>query len=132
VHRLLRRQDFVITAAGLSRASKSAVVQSRNRGDDGPPRIGFTVTKKLGTAVVRNRVRRRLKEAVRTSAADRLRPGFDYVFIGRAGVADRGFVKLVADIREALDYLHTAHDRTGGPGRPRPASRIGKLAEGGR
>ncbi len=76
-----------------------------------PPRAGFTVTKKLGAAVERNRIRRRLKEAVRIAAGDCLRPGFDYVFVGRAGTAGREFSKLVADILTALDYLHHAHDR---------------------
>jgi ribonuclease P protein component len=118
---LLRRQDFLTAATGSSRASASAVVQVYNRRDKAPPRIGFTVTKKIGSAVDRNRVRRRLKEAVRISAADHLRPGFDYVFVGRAATAGRDFDKLVADILSALDYLHAAHDNIDGEG-PRTAS----------
>ncbi len=83
------------------------------------------MTRKLGVAVERNRIRRRLREAVRIAAVDCLRPGFDYVFVGRAGTAAREFSKLVADILTALDYLHDAHDRAahaasseigGGPG----------------
>ena len=100
-------------------------MQSRNRRDAAPPRIGFTVTKKLGAAVTRNRIRRRLKEAVRISAEDRLRAGFDYVFVGRAGTAGREFGKLVTDILTALDYLHAAHDNGGDDASPRTGSRHG-------
>jgi ribonuclease P protein component len=106
MQRLLRRKDFLAAAKGRSRASQGVVVQMRPRGDDDPPRIGFTVTKKLGGAVIRNRIRRRLKEAVRTALAGAFAPGRDYVLIGRNGTASRDFGKLVADIRGALDYLH--------------------------
>jgi ribonuclease P protein component len=104
-------------------------VQTRNRRDGAPPRIGFTVTKKLGTAVERNRIRRRLREAVRISVQDRLKPGFDYVFVGRSGTAGRDFGKLISDIRAALDYLHAAHDNSGETVLPQPDSGRGMLPE---
>ena len=65
-------------------------------------RTGFTVTKKIGCAVIRNRTRRRLKEVVRlcTMMADMI--GFDFVFIGRLSTKDRPFQKLQADLHEAL------------------------------
>jgi ribonuclease P protein component len=88
-------------------------VQTRRRSDPGPPRVGFTVTRKLGTAVERNRIRRRLKEAVRISAQPRLRPGYDYVFVGRAETAAREFASLIADISKSLDDLHDACDDSG-------------------
>ncbi len=64
------------------------------RGDDGPPRLGITVTKKTGNAVERNRIRRRLREAVRTRAADEMASGTDYVIVGRREVLDAPFETL--------------------------------------
>lgn len=84
---------------------RGVVVQRRERGDDAPPRVGFTATRRLGGAVTRNRIRRRLKEAVRLSSSSRLDKGCDYVFIGRAAGLDRPFAKLEADVREALERL---------------------------
>ena len=63
--RLKRRRDFLKTGKGPAWKARSVIVQARGRGDEDPARIGFTVTRKLGNAVRRNRIRRRLKEAVR-------------------------------------------------------------------
>jgi ribonuclease P protein component len=106
MERLVRRQDFLAAARGRSRAMRGAVVQARCREDDKPPRIGFTVTRRLGGAVARNRIRRRLKEAVRVGAQGCFRPGHDYVIVGRAATAGRPFAKLIEDIVAAVDYLH--------------------------
>jgi len=122
MQRLLRRQDFLAAARGRSRAAQGAVVQLRRRADDGPARIGFTVTRKLGGAVRRNRIRRRLKEAVRLAAADHFRAGCDYVIVGRAATVDRPFAKLISDIISAVDYLH----------RPEAADNNAAGASGGR
>jgi ribonuclease P protein component len=119
MQRLLRRQDFLAVARGLSRAAPGAVVQMQRRSDEGPPRIGFTVTRKLGGAVQRNRIRRRLKEAVRLAAAEHLKAGFDYVLIGRAATADRPFAKLVSDIISTIDYLHRNPARESAPAKRR-------------
>lgn len=123
MQRLLRRRDFLAAARGLSRAAQGAVIQLRRRGDEGPPRIGFTVTSKLGGAVRRNRIRRRLKEAVRLAAAIHFRAGCDYVIVGRAATADRPFAKLISDIISTVDYLHRPeaadNNAAGGPGRRR-------------
>ena len=67
------------------------VLQGRIRDDGGPARIGFTVSRKVGTAVERNRVRRRLRDIVRRSAADDLRSGYDYVLVGRRTALSRQF-----------------------------------------
>jgi ribonuclease P protein component len=111
MERLLLRKDFLAAARSPSRAVKACVVQMRVRADDKPARVGFTVTKKLGNAIKRNRIRRRLKEAVRTALHDDFRPGRDYVIIGRAATEGRDFAALVSDIRSALDTLH-AHTRS--------------------
>jgi ribonuclease P protein component len=73
-----------------------------NRDDQGPARIGFTVTKKIGNAVVRNRTRRRLKEAVRLELAGLLVNGVDLVLIGREATRGREFLELRDDFRRAL------------------------------
>lgn len=70
------------------------------------PRFGFTVTKKLGNAVARNRIRRRLKAAIGAVAPTRAEPSYDYVIIARAAALDRPFATLVADLDSALAALH--------------------------
>jgi ribonuclease P protein component len=89
------------------------VLQARDRGDDAPPRIGFTATKKLGNAVMRNRVKRRLREAARMAISAGLRPGFDYVLIGRAATAARPFGALRQDLTTAMARFHAARDALG-------------------
>ena len=83
VQRLRQRADFLATATGSKVPTAAFVLQTRRRDDSGPVRVGFTVSKKVGNAVERNRVRRRLREIVRQAAAGCLRPGHDYVLIGR-------------------------------------------------
>lgn len=104
--RLKNRADFLAAARrGRSQARPSLVVQVRRRGDDGPPRVGFTVTKKQGNAVVRNRIKRRL----RALAADVLDPasrdGHDYVLIGRAAALTRDWRQMRGDLLGALKRL---------------------------
>jgi ribonuclease P protein component len=70
------------------------VLQALPRNDDGPTRVGFTVTKKIGNAVMRNRTRRRLKEAARLVLAEQSPRGVYLVLIGRAGTASTGFSGL--------------------------------------
>ena len=110
MERLKRRQDFVAAARALYAAMPGMVVQMRPRGDEAPPRVGFTATKKLGNAVVRNRVKRRLRELARLRLGGLARPGHDYVLIGRATTAERAFPELEKDLNSALKRLHrTAH-----------------------
>ncbi len=86
------------------------VVQMRARGDEAPPRVGFTATKKLGNAVMRNRVKRRLRELARLQLDVLAKPGHDYVLIGRAPTSERAFPDLEKDLTSALKRLHrTAH-----------------------
>ncbi len=84
------------------------VLQAMARGDDAPARLGFTVTKKVGNAVVRNRTRRRLKEAARLLLQDRPVTGVDLVLIGRDGTRKRDFRLLQDDIRRALSKAGVA------------------------
>ena len=90
-------------ASGRKAAIGGVVLQALQRGDDGPARLGFTVTRKVGNAVVRNRTRRRLKEAVRLLLRNCPVRGADLVLIGRDSTRKRDFRLLQADIRRALD-----------------------------
>lgn len=73
-----------------------------DRGDGGEPRVGFTVTRKSGNAVRRNRIRRRLKEAVRCHGADDMVPGNDYVIVGRSDILSAPFGQLVAELTRRI------------------------------
>lgn len=76
------------------------------RGDDDPAiGLGFTATRKVGNAVVRNRARRRLKEAARIALANKGQAGWDYVAIARAETGDIAFPRLIADFERALTKL---------------------------
>lgn len=108
MERLKRRQDFLAAAKASYAAMPGLVLQARNRRDDGAPRVGFTATKKLGNAVVRNRVKRRLREAARLGLPQSARAGYDYVLIGRAPTLTRGFSDLQNDLAQALKRLHRA------------------------
>ena len=102
--RLKRRPEFLRAAAsGIKAAVGGVVLQVRPRHDTDPVRLGFTVTKKVGNAVIRNRTRRRLKEAARLLLAQRPASGVDLVLIGRDSTRKRNFISLQADIRRALD-----------------------------
>ncbi len=89
----------------------SLVLQARARAEAhhaATARFGFTATKALGGAVVRNRARRRLKEAVRLIAPSRAHPGYDYVLIARSGTLQRPFTDLTKDLERALAKVHKA------------------------
>ena len=84
-------------------------MQNRSRNDDGPIRIGFTVTKKNGTATERNRIRRRLRELVKRVDALSMRPHSDYVLIGRRAALSRDFAVMLDDLRSAVHRLDRQH-----------------------
>jgi len=117
VERLRKRADFLGAATGPRAPAAAFVLQTRARADTGPPRVGFTVSKKVGNAVERNRVRRRLREIVRLSDAARLRPGNDYVLVGRRAALNLPFVRLIDDFRQALERIH---QQRRAPDRPAP------------
>lgn len=68
-------------------------------------RVGFTVSRKVGNAVIRNRVRRRLREVARLVIPGQARPDLDYVLVGRQGALSRDFGVLQQDLVEALTRL---------------------------
>jgi len=117
IDRLKRRRDFLAASkAGTSVSTPGFVVQERRRSDGGPARVGFTVSRKVGGAVERNRLRRQLREIVRLSATTSLRAGNDYVVIGRRAGLEIPFVNLTADFTGALKRL--AKKRRAGTGVP--------------
>ena len=103
--RLRQRADFVAVANGARINSAAFVVQSRRRDDDGPIRVGFTVTRKHGTATERNRIRRRLRELVKRLDVISMRPHSDYVLVGRRAALNRDFATMLDDLRSALHRL---------------------------
>src|SRR5579863_893313 len=103
--RLRQRADFLAVANGARMSAAAFVVQSRRRDDDGPVRVGFTVTKKNGTATERNRIRRRLRELMKELPAVSLRPHSDYVLVGRREALTCEFSSMIEDLRSALHRL---------------------------
>lgn len=122
VERLKRRRDFRAAAKGLRAARRAFVLEALRRGDDGPPRFGFTVSKRVSAkAVERNRIRRRLQEAVRRVAPQDARCGHDYVIIGRRAALNEPFAELTAALHKAMMQMRGARDgtRSGGLGADR-------------
>jgi ribonuclease P protein component len=91
-----------VAAKGRKVATHGLVLQAMPRDDNEPARVGFTVTKKIGGAVVRNRTRRRLKEAARMELDQTTISGTDLVLVGRAATRGRPFPDLRDDLRRAL------------------------------
>jgi ribonuclease P protein component len=73
--------------------------------DDSTMRIGFTVTKKIGNAVVRNRMKRRFRALAREILPDHGIAGADHVLIGREGGIERDYASLVSELQRALKKL---------------------------
>ncbi len=113
--RLKQRADFIAAAKGARMASPAFVVQSRPRDDTGPVRVGFTVSKKVGTATERNRVRRRLRELVKRLDAISMRPHHDYVVVGRRAALERDFGTMLEDLRSTLQRLEHQNSKRRGP-----------------
>ncbi|MGX5667762.1 ribonuclease P protein component [Rhizobium daejeonense] len=103
VGRLKSRPQFLAVRAGDKRKGRLFLLEVLDRNEpDAPARVGFTVTKKHGNAVERNRMRRRLKEAVRLNAAFAMQPGHDYVVVARRDVLDAPFQQLAAQLAERI------------------------------
>jgi ribonuclease P protein component len=101
------RADFLRIRGGAKWNTPGFLIETKPARDPaGPPRFGFTVTKKLGNAVVRNRIRRRLKEAVRKAQVTLAKPGCDYVIVGRPPALDLPFERLIADVETGLKRVH--------------------------
>lgn len=106
MERLKQRADFLAAAKGARVPAGAFVLQARERADTAPARFGFTVSKKVGNAVERNRVRRRLREIVRRNAALLPQAGHDYVLIGRKAALAMPFERIIAEFTGAMTRLH--------------------------
>ncbi len=142
VDRLKRRGDF-LRVAGYGRkwvtpgfilqaAPRPRTGQDGERGERSPARVGFTVSRKVGKAVVRNRARRRLRAAADLVFPQAAYPGWDFVLIGRRETNDRLFAALVRDLSTALDRLDPSRPTTGGGGRKGGGRPSGKAKGKGR
>jgi ribonuclease P protein component len=135
--RLRRRADFRAASSGLRTSAGGFVLQARLRGDDDGVRVGFTVSRQVGNAVERNRVRRRLREIVKLAgdveASEGMRKGHDYVLIGRRAALTLPFADMQRQFGTALRRVHSpesGRDTAGsrrdrnlhetGPSRPKP------------
>ena len=104
--RLRKRSEFLAAAKARKWVTPGFVLQARARDDQAPARIGFTVSKKVGNAVQRNRARRRLRALAKLLLAKYGRQGYDYVLVGRAAGLTRPFKLLLNDARAAFDRVH--------------------------
>ena len=115
MERLRKRADFVAVGRGRRIEKPGFVLQAAARprvaegGTGEAPsqtaRFGFTVTKRLGNAAIRNRIRRRLREAVRLGVGSHALAGVDYVLVGRKAALGLPFEQLVADVIDGLNRL---------------------------
>jgi ribonuclease P protein component len=103
--RLRQRADFLAVADGARVNTTAFTLQGRRRDDLGPIRVGFTVTKQNGDAPERNRIRRRLREAVRLTGEMAMRPHHDYVLVGRRAALTCDFKVMLNDLGSALQRL---------------------------
>jgi ribonuclease P protein component len=122
LERLKKRRQFLAVAGGLSCARGAVLVQSLPRtpqAEEPVIGLGFTATKRIGGAVVRNRAKRRMREAARLLAPVHGLPGHDYVFVARNGAPDRPWERLLDDVKTALVSLAAGRGDPPRPARPK-------------
>ena len=107
IERIKVRKDYLaIQASGRRWVTPAFVLQTKKADDsERSPHVGFTVTKKVGNAVIRNRVRRRLKEAAREIFPLKARDGWDYIVVGRYACMDMAYARIKSDMKWALSKL---------------------------
>ena len=114
---LTRRADFVAANRGLRVARPGFVLLAHPNGGLGK-RYGVTVTKKVGNAVVRNRMKRRFRELLRAALPEGGLPDHDHVLIGREGGIERDFSAMRDELAVALERA-----AAGKGDKPRPRKR---------
>jgi ribonuclease P protein component len=120
MERLKRRSDFRAATLGMRAPGSAFVLQMRRRSDADAVRVGFTVSRQVGNAVERNRVRRRLREVVRLAPAESLRSGHDYVLVGRRAALNLPFGEMIRELDAALRRVHAQMSEGTGGGAKRP------------
>ncbi len=119
---LTKRADFLAANAGLRNARAGFVLLTRPNEGRGI-RYGITVTKKIGNAVVRNRMKRRFRELLRAVLPVQGLADHDHVLIGRAGGIERDFHTMAGELEQALARAAQGHGDPSGGRRPRKGSR---------
>lgn len=119
---LRRRADFLAVRGGTKWGAPSFLIECRPRPVDATgekakvpvaaPRFGITVSKKVGNAVQRNRIRRRIREVLRRHGILRALPGLDYVIVARTAAMTCAFDDLERDFCTALERLHRSASAT--------------------
>jgi ribonuclease P protein component len=105
------RADFVAASKALRTGRPGLMMQMRLRGDDGPARFGFTASRKVGGAVIRNRAKRRMRAIARELSAT-IPPHIDCVMIARPETASIDFAQLRAEANSAFEQLKKRLMRT--------------------
>ena len=119
---ITKRSDFLAANRGKRYATPGFVLLVKDRMDDNADiRLGITITKKVGNAVVRNRMRRRFRALAREMLASKGKAGADHILIGRDGGIERDFDELRADMMKALGKLY--QNRSAEPVEARPDDR---------
>ncbi|MEA3536330.1 ribonuclease P protein component [Rhizobium sp. CC-YZS058] len=123
--RLKSRPQFLAVREGERRKGATFLLEVLDRGEaDAAPRVGFTVTKKHGNAVERNRMRRRLREAVRLKAATAMKAGHDYVIVARRDVLGIPFETLTGQLIARIEGRR-GDGRPKAPAPERPENEVG-------
>lgn len=107
MQRLRRRAEFLRAHNGVRASRGCIMIEGCVRGDHTGARIGFTATRKIGSAVARNRAKRRMREAARAVLEPAARDDLDYVLIARPGLENAAWKRLLDDLSAALLRLHT-------------------------
>jgi ribonuclease P protein component len=97
-----RREYLAVQRHGKSRHTRHFIALCVPRGDDGPSRLGITVTRKIGNAIARNRVKRRVREFFRQHLEE-LPRARDFVFIAKSGADELSYADVVTELRSAID-----------------------------
>ncbi len=101
---IVKRADFLAANRGRRYATPGFVLLVQDRRDDDPTkRLGITISKKVGNAVIRNRMRRRFRALARELLVQTGRAGADHILIGRSDGIERDFATLRCDMQRALD-----------------------------
>ncbi len=119
---LTKRTDFVAANSGIRNARTGFVLLTRPNDGQGI-RFGITVTKKIGNAVVRNRMKRRFRELLRAALPAQGLPDHDHVLIGRAGGVERDFHLMAEELAKALGRAREGRGDPAGGRRPRRGDR---------
>lgn len=111
---MTRRADFLAANRGLRQPMPGFVLLVHDRADGDPtPRLGITVTKKIGGAVIRNRMKRRFRALARALLPEQAIAGADHVLIGRADGKERDYALLAAELEKALARIAAKRAKAG-------------------